>query len=208
MVASNEMKHCVMCAEPIRFKATKCKHCGSYQHWLGRISVISTVLSLVIALISVIGLTAPAMKDFLTPSGAALRFSQPEFSRGSVSVTVTNYGAMPASVGVAFITVPQKSMGQPYIFDLQALVDGESPRIEPGETKQITYLFDRKKFDAPKLTSDDEPCSLEIYDQFKNVSCDEIRFLASKDSSVNNRKGLLPEEGPQTLSPATTWHRY
>src|SRR5438067_7771066 len=70
-VAEHEepMSACSACKEPIRKGATKCVHCQSYQGIWRPLGVSSVVLSLLVALIAVIGTTAGALRSvFHTPS--------------------------------------------------------------------------------------------------------------------------------------------
>jgi hypothetical protein len=202
---SASMKWCAVCAEPIRKEAVKCKHCGSYQSWRGRINFSSTVLSLLVALIAVIGATAPIIKNLFTPNAATLRFSEPTFGQGTVSVTATNIGVLPATPDWAFITIPQKSAGQPYIFDLRSSDALSDRKIGPGETKTITYAFDHKRFDPPRVTAEDQPCTIEIFSSIREVSCDEIRYMADNTPHPVSKRGLLPEEGPRPLDHPAHW---
>ena len=48
-------------------EAKKCIHCGSYQSFGGRINFSATILSLLVALIAVIGAAVPTIKNLLTP---------------------------------------------------------------------------------------------------------------------------------------------
>jgi hypothetical protein len=63
---------CVACALEIGSKALKCPQCGTFQNWRRKLTFSSTVLSLLIALISVIGLVLPTIMDTFV-EGASLR---------------------------------------------------------------------------------------------------------------------------------------
>ena len=185
--------------------AKKCIHCGSYQSFGGRINFSATILSLLVALIAVIGAAVPAIKNLLTPEVATFRFSEPSFGQGTISVTATNIGGQPARLDSLFITIPQKSAGQPYIFDLRSSDTPADQKISPGETKTITFVFDHKRFDAPHVTAEDHPCTIELHFSIREVSCDEIRYIADKTPRRVDRRGLLPEEGPAPLGHPARW---
>src|SRR5688500_2359672 len=57
----SEQAFCVVCQEPIRLGATTCIHCGSSQGWQRHLSVSSTVLALLVALISVLQSALPTL---------------------------------------------------------------------------------------------------------------------------------------------------
>jgi hypothetical protein len=54
---------CIACKSEIEKGATLCSECGSYQNWRRHFTFTSTVLSLLVALISVIGLVAPIIYE-------------------------------------------------------------------------------------------------------------------------------------------------
>lgn len=65
-------KTCVACDGEISSKALKCPRCGSFQNWRRLVTVNSTVLSLLIALLSVSALVGPTLRDVFF-EGARLR---------------------------------------------------------------------------------------------------------------------------------------
>lgn len=52
--------------------ATKCSHCGSFQNWRRYVSLSSVVLSLLVALISVMTVGVSVFKDVIIPKSAEL----------------------------------------------------------------------------------------------------------------------------------------
>jgi hypothetical protein len=75
--ATADSKPCVVCQEPIKLHASKCIHCGSYQDWRSNISfsLSTSVLSLLVALITVLTAAVPVLKEALTPKNSHLTFS-------------------------------------------------------------------------------------------------------------------------------------
>ena len=65
-------KTCVACDGEISRKAVKCPRCGTFQNWRRLVTVNSTVLSLLIALLSVSALVGPTLRDIFF-EGANLR---------------------------------------------------------------------------------------------------------------------------------------
>jgi hypothetical protein len=198
-------KLCAACAEQIPKAAVKCRFCGSYQNWRRRLADSTTILALLVALVSVIGSTAPVIVGLFRPKTAALTLSPPTFSWGAVSVTASNIGSLPARLSDAAIAVPQKQPAQPYIFILDADGTAADQTVGPGDAKLLTFKFDAKKYDPPRLTAKDAPCTLEIFESIREVSCDEIRFMTAKRAKPTERNGLLPEEGPAPLDHPAGW---
>ncbi len=58
-------KPCIECHSQIPDAAVKCVHCEAYQTWRRHIRLSNTFLSLVIALVSVLGLVVPTLVDVL-----------------------------------------------------------------------------------------------------------------------------------------------
>jgi hypothetical protein len=184
----------------------KCRFCGSYQDWRGRLAISSTILALLVALISVIRSIAPVVVGLFRAKMAAFRFSPPVFSRGAVTVTASNVGSLPARLSDAAITIPQKRGAQPYIFMLEADGTAADQTVGPGEAKILTFKFDPKRYDPPRLSAKDAPCTLEIFESVREVSCDEIRFMTARPANnPGEHHGLLPEEGPAPLDHPADW---
>jgi len=200
-----ETKLCSACAEQIRKAAVKCRFCGSYQNWRSRLADSSIILALLVALVSVIGSTAPVVLGLFKPKTAAFRLSPPTFSEGAVSLTASNVGSLPARLLDAAITIPQKRGAQPYIFILDADGTAADQTVGPGDAKILTFKFDAKKYDPPRLSVKDAPCTLEIFESIREVSCDEIRFMTAKQAKPDERHGHLPEEGPAPLDHPAAW---
>ncbi len=201
-----EAKLCSTCAEPIQKTALKCRHCGSYQDWRRRLGVSSTILALLVALVSVIGSTAPVVVGLFKAKTAAFRFSPPQFGQGAVTVTASNVGSLPARLSYAAITIPQKRGAQPYIFILEADGTAADQTVAPGDLKILTFKFDPKTYDPPRLSANDTPCTLQIFESTREVSCDEIRYMTVKRAdNPAERHGLLPEEGPAPLDHPADW---
>ena len=60
------MVPCRVCQEPIRKGAKKCIHCSSMLDWHGWLGVSETTLALLVALVSVIGASAPRIAEVFT----------------------------------------------------------------------------------------------------------------------------------------------
>ena len=58
-----DRKNCSTCDENISVNANKCIHCGSYQDWRKRLNFSSNILSLLVALTAVLGVTIPIIVE-------------------------------------------------------------------------------------------------------------------------------------------------
>jgi hypothetical protein len=99
---TEDSKPCVVCQEPIKRHATKCVHCGSYQDWRSNISfsLSTSVLSLLVALVTVLTAAVPVFKEALTPKNSDLTFSFQGASTDPIRLIVlaTNRGVRPGTV--------------------------------------------------------------------------------------------------------------
>src|SRR5205814_10317427 len=66
---------CRVCREPIKQGARKCVHCNSMLDWHGWLGISETALALLVALVSVIGATAPRLVEFLRPKSSDTRLT-------------------------------------------------------------------------------------------------------------------------------------
>jgi hypothetical protein len=91
-VEKSQGKPCRTCCEPIALGAQKCIHCGSYQDLRRYFTFSSTVLSLLVALLSVTGLVAPIVADLLKPNDSYIEFSPSAADGDALYVFTTNSG--------------------------------------------------------------------------------------------------------------------
>jgi hypothetical protein len=97
-ISSIEMTPCLVCHEEIRAFAKKCTKCDSFQDWRRQIPFTDSVLSLLIALISVIGLVAPRIAAFFhRHSETSLRIVSMD-DQQQLLIGVSNTGAEAATI--------------------------------------------------------------------------------------------------------------
>jgi len=90
--------YCLFCRKEIHCKATKCPECGSFQNWRRNVNLSITLLSLVIALVSVSGIVVPIIQQSLTDprSNISLEFAFVDDSYAYLYLA--NSGARPALI--------------------------------------------------------------------------------------------------------------
>ena len=102
----NESVPCLVCREAIRKGAKKCIHCDSYQGRLShRLSLSSTMLSLLVALVSVSAFAIPIIHKTLNP-GADIRATVVGSQENFMQIVVTNVGTQPGTFQWAAIKRP------------------------------------------------------------------------------------------------------
>ncbi|AZE21272.1 hypothetical protein C4K05_0848 [Pseudomonas chlororaphis subsp. aureofaciens] len=95
---------CKQCKSPIASGARICSKCSSYQDWRSFVPFSNTALALLTALISVVGIAAPALyKIFHTPRSQA-SLSMPSVDGTTLRVIAINSGDAPASLIRAWVS--------------------------------------------------------------------------------------------------------
>ena len=92
-----ETKSCIQCAGTIPAKARLCAECGSAQDWRRFLTISSTMLALLVALISV---SVPALNaaEKFSRQGSRIVVSNPLVHGQQISFVVTNLGLDPATL--------------------------------------------------------------------------------------------------------------
>jgi hypothetical protein len=93
------LTRCLNCQEPIHPKAKLCKTCKSYQDWRRHFSFSAVVLSLLVALISVISAVGPRIISWLPPSGSRLEIKSFYYSTDAIVLIVENEGNQAGHIG-------------------------------------------------------------------------------------------------------------
>ncbi len=93
------MSRCLSCQEPIHPKAKLCKTCKSYQDWRRHFDFSAVVLSLLVALISVISAVGPRIISWLPPFGSRLDVKSFYYSTDAIVLIVENEGNRAGHIG-------------------------------------------------------------------------------------------------------------
>ena len=102
-----ETKPCSTCAEPIRLAAKKCVECDSYQDWRRHFSVSTIVLSLLVALLAVMGPAISSIKNALHIPRADPKIALSSVEPNVVSLLISNGGDSSASISKGRIEFPK-----------------------------------------------------------------------------------------------------
>jgi hypothetical protein len=89
---------CKQCCNAIPKGARLCSNCSSYQDWRGWFSVSSTVLALLTALASVLGIATPAVINVLHSPKSDAILQTPSLDGTTLRVVAINRGDAPASL--------------------------------------------------------------------------------------------------------------
>lgn len=97
-VKTPALQPCKSCGTQIPVGAKLCSVCKSYQNWLGSINNSALILSLLVALFSVLSTAVPAVRNALRPDRSDLRLKRFYYTESGVSLIVNNTGRMPGFV--------------------------------------------------------------------------------------------------------------
>ena len=95
-VSDENIVPCKQCRIGIPHAARLCSHCNSYQDWRGHLTVSSSVLALLVALISVTTTALPVVSSALSDPQSQSLVSRPVFQGVKLTVAVSNVGNGPA----------------------------------------------------------------------------------------------------------------
>jgi hypothetical protein len=125
-----------MCRERILPDARLCKHCGAYQGWRKHLSLSSTVLALLVALISVATASIPVVVKAWTPHRSDVQLTVSRASFDTIFVVASNYGDRPGSVaGAAILSIGKTPLSHAII-----LTNGQNQRFIPaGASRELGF---------------------------------------------------------------------
>ena len=98
-VKPNKTSRCYLCQEPIYPTAKMCNACHSYQDWRRFFSFSSVILSLLIALISVVSAVGPGIVGMLFPPRSHLVVASCDYTKDGIAVLVQNDGSRLGEIG-------------------------------------------------------------------------------------------------------------
>ena len=90
---------CCVCHESIEIGAKKCVHCNSYQDWRRYLNLSSTMLALIVALVSVLSISIPMLKDNFKPNNSKINILFQSDSFKNLTFIASNSGNRPGGIG-------------------------------------------------------------------------------------------------------------
>jgi hypothetical protein len=147
-------KLCKVCGEPIALIAKKCTHCDSYQNWFSNISISSSVLTMLVALLSVLTVTVPVFREALTPKNSDIIATLQDSDETRIMVVVSNKGVRPGTLrSTAFLIMEPKPVNEDPLPQERPLNPAETYIrlrfeeksvgayiVEPGKSALIKYI--------------------------------------------------------------------
>jgi hypothetical protein len=126
-----------------------CIHCNSYQDWRGELTFSSTILSLLVALVSVTTAFVPMVLAALTSKNSSIASSFQSSDVTGVTVLAHNSGTRPGTIRNAIISVSDYGSAP------LTSKHGRSEILEPGTTKLVD-LFSAADDNFPDVPKGDK----------------------------------------------------
>jgi hypothetical protein len=132
---------CRICSEEIKRTAVKCIHCGSYQDWRAFLPFSATILSLLVALVSVSTAAIPIIFAALRPVNSDIVITKPNMSNGYIVTFVSNNGSRPGLVRLVGMIFTNKANGRPMMAQLDTDEGTPGVVIPPGQSALMKSSF-------------------------------------------------------------------
>jgi hypothetical protein len=138
---SENTVECSVCREPIKIGSKKCVHCDSFQDWRRNLGLSSSVLALLVALVSVVSIAAPMLKETFATRNSKVMLVFQGTTDDHVYLIASNRGTKPGGFGSATLII---SGASPNAVERTMLVEGYNAGetfIAAGASKQIILFF-------------------------------------------------------------------
>lgn len=189
---------CKFCREALREGATRCPACGSFQNWRRHLTLSATVLSLLVALVSVSALALPVFVDAFEPRRSRVSVELSFWSGDYAYLYFTNDGSRPALVesidlhlGTFHVRFP------PHKLTADETVE---QRLVRERTTEI-YRIDRRAPEDNSLKVSIHPIELEALDWLDDWSVDSAEAALS---IIAGMKPFIPSDPPAVRPDAET----
>jgi len=117
--SASEFSECIVCKEKVRFGARKCIHCDSFQDWREYFSFSSSILAWLVALVSVISLALPLVKDVFKKENSRVVLALQGIEDGYIALIASNLGTRPGSIGAVELQFDNDEGTMRHVFSLR-----------------------------------------------------------------------------------------
>jgi predicted nucleic acid-binding Zn ribbon protein len=132
-----EESRCFLCRKPIPRGARICTECNTYQDWRKYFGFSSTVLSLLVALVSVLTVAIPVIRNALTPDRSDVYCALLTWNTTGATLLVSNRGVRPAVVkNLRLKSVTSTESKTEIVFAGDFL---DPPILEPGKFRTVKF---------------------------------------------------------------------
>lgn len=133
MTEASDTKPCIACRESISAEAMRCRICGSSQSWGRHFALSDSLLSLLVALVSVTGLSLPVIVNALRQKNSRLVLRFAGSANDDVFLAISNTGTRSGvltDLSFVFPSLVNSDVVRPNVSTLPMA-------IAPGEMKAV-----------------------------------------------------------------------
>ena len=142
---ATDQKTCSLCAERIPTAAIKCRHCDGYQGRWFFLNLSAPILSLLVALVSVLSLALPTLIAAVRYPRSDVRVAFQYFEDGTAYFVASNGGTRAGSVGEVYLDNGQQGMRH----ILRGVAGGRS--VAPGANGQLAFSLPCPREETPQV---------------------------------------------------------
>lgn len=148
---ATDQKACSLCAERIPAAAIKCRHCDGYQGRWFFLNLSAPVLSLLVALVSILSLALPTLISAVRHPHSDVRVAFQYFEDGTAYFVASNGGTRAGSVGEVYLDYGQQ--GERHV--LRGVAGGRS--VPPGANRQLAFRLPCPREETPQVEYAQDP---------------------------------------------------
>ena len=190
---------CRVCLNEIYEGAKKCTECESFQNWRRHLVLGTTTLTLVIALLSVLGSVAPKISRIFDPPADQVEIQVVAVSaaRGEVRLVASNAGERAGVIHSARIRAPESAAVSQSSWELFLISDSQAPDyvLRPGETRGVSFgsnrILPNLNAVAGKMTSESWCLSVQVVRSDGTEETRSFYFSAVVEDETGNLDSLV-----------------
>jgi hypothetical protein len=149
----NLKQRCLVCCEEIQTGARKCIRCDSYQDWRRFLFFGNTLLSLLIAFLSVSAITLPVIIKYINGDYSNVQLSYFVFTETGIGLVLNNNGTKPGTLKSCKVNLINKNNPQIIIQSFTCDLDHRYPSriINPSGVSDLYFTINTPLFFKQKV---------------------------------------------------------
>jgi hypothetical protein len=137
---------CSLCRKPIEAGARKCTECDGWQGRWFFLNIGTPVLSLLVALVSVLSFAIPAITSAFSAPSSDIRIAFQYFEDGTAYFIASNTGSSAGSIGEAYLDFGPQNWRFPL-----STGNASSRAIGPGQSRQLSFRLPCDRNQDPRI---------------------------------------------------------
>ena len=165
---------CRVCFEPMYPQAERCNECKSYQDWRRYFDFSAVILSLLVALISVVSALGPQILTLFSVHGSRMQVQSAYFTSDGLILVVENHGTKPGRVGIVNVVIYSTDPDVPWS-KWNANIDLPAGRttqrsVNGGSTVEMVFTISSSKLNELQTAYPEGLFWKRLYDETIRIS--------------------------------------